>query len=109
MHHKDDGQIPRAVQNLLDVLEQKDCEIRHGRQNISVRYQGQGIGGWNAISKHWYINSAIARGHEQMLRGYEFSPPIRNGGADRRWVLPGAENASVFQIVFMELTLVRIP
>ena len=24
-------------------------------------------------------------------------------------VLPGAENASVFQIVFMELTLVRIP
>ena len=43
MHHKDDRQIPRAVQNLLDILEQKDCEIRHGRQNTRAhrRFAGE--------------------------------------------------------------------
>lgn len=102
--------LPRRVHDFLNAQKPPDFEVNWGAQNLSIKYMGQGktvrIGGWNKApnGQHWYVNKSIADGHDSVLERYGFRPHNRRGGDDRRWVLPGPENAATFRNVVHELT-----
>ena len=75
------------------------------RQNHSLAFRGQRIGGWNnaPAAREWYVNATAAAGHEALLRGHGFRESRRASGF-RPWTLKGAENAATFRAVVVALT-----
>lgn len=92
------------VHDLLEALNRAGFDVSHGEQNISIAHEEQATGGWNKKSEHWYINGAIARGSEPMLKGLGFSTHTRKDGRDVRWVRKGEGCSQAMYLAVSALT-----
>lgn len=92
------------VDDFLKATNLAGFDVSHGKQNISIADDRQGIGGWNKSAEHWYINGAIARGNEPMLKDLGFSTHTRKDGADVRWVRKGEGCTQAMYLAVRKLT-----
>lgn len=104
MNSKTKGPFPpfHHVHDLLEALNQAGLDAIHGEQNVSIAHEEQAIGGWNKKVEHWYINGAIARGNEPMLKDLGFSTHTRKDGRDVRWVRKGEGSSQAMYLAVSE-------
>ena len=102
--------LPARVAALLHAAEAVRYEVRWKNvQNKSLKHKGVQYGGWNSVSKHWYVvDSAVGDKFRDLLLRHDFVLKRRQSGYGH-WQRAGEDATDDFRAVVVKLTGVSIP